>query len=213
MNKVKIADQTDMDKGLPGITFNSKAEAIKAITQVKDNGVLVYLKPSRNQRKTLGKGAPSINPEIYQGEVVVYSLQQGKNFLVYSGMIVEILDVGVSRGTSRGEQLAKLGISSQWLIIVKRLGIPGIYDIVDEFGVASQLRFVMDALNGEVHEVKGLASDITFEEIVEALSGGCIQADLVIKQIIKKAMDHGSEVNTLEELWNSLDDSEKPTLH
>lgn len=203
----------DMDKGLPGITFNSKAEAIKAITQVKDNGVLVYLKPARNKKKSLGKGASSINPEIYQGEVVVYSLQEEKDFLVYSGMIVEILDVGVSRGTYRGEQLAKLGISSQWLIIVKRLGIPGIYDIVDEYGVASQLRFVMDALNGEVHEVKGLSSDITFEEIVEALSGGCIRADLVIKQIIKKAMDHGSEVSTLEELWNSLDDSEKPTLH
>ncbi len=213
MNKVKIADKTDMKKGLPGITFNSKAEALKAIVQVKDNGVSVYVDPSRKRKKTLGKGAGTVNPQIYQGEVVVYSLQEEKKFVIYSGMVVEILEVNVSRGTSRGEQLAKMGITSQWLAIVKRLGIPGIYDIIDEFGVASQLRYVMDALNGEVHEVQGLGLEISFEEIVEALSGGCIQANLVIQQIIKKAMDYSSEVNTQEVLWNTSGKNDKPTLH
>lgn len=211
MNRIKIADKIDLTKGVPGITFHSKAEALKAIEQVKDNGVQVYIQPKRTPKKVLGKGEGRPKPEIYQGEVVLYSLEENKDFLVFSGMIVEIIEAGVSRGTTRGEQLAKLGVTSQWLILVKRLGVPGVYDIIDEYGVASQLRFVLDALNGEIHEVKGL--DLAFEEIVEALSGGCVRADLVIRQIIRKAMDYSSEVHSLDDIWNSVDLEDKPTLH
>jgi hypothetical protein len=211
MNKVKVANKENLKKGIPGITFSTKNAALQAVSGVKDNGINVYTDLQRKEEKTLGAGVGTVNPEIYQGEVVLYSLKAGNTFMIFSGVILEILEVKVSRGTTRGEQLAKLGVTSQWLIVCRRLGVPHVFDIVDEYGVVSQLRFVMDAMNGEIHEVQGL--EVAFEDLVSALSNGCIHADIIISQIIRQAVEYHDESNNLQEIWDSIKDKDKPTLH
>ena len=190
-NMLKIADKDDLNKGLQGITHESRRSAMKAIKEVKDNGILVYTDVQRYKNYQIGDASHG-GPRLYSGEVIVYGINSTEGELVFSGMIVDIITANVSRGTDRGEQLNKLGVHDQWLIIVKRLGVPDFYDIVDQYGVGAQIKFIMDALMGEAHEIRG--SMLPFEDLVESLSTGCLNADEIVKEIVGKVLVYNKDL-------------------
>jgi len=203
---MKIADKDDLNKGLAGITHESRRAALKTIKEVRDNGVLVYTKIKKLKGFQLGRD-PKKGPTLYIGEVVIYSVHTTPE-LIFSGMIVDIVEVKVSRGTTRGEQLHELKVETQWLLIVKRLGVPDFYDIIDQFGIGSQIRFIMDALSGEAHEIRG--SSLPFEQLVEVLSGGCIDANQIVKEIIGRVLIYN---RNLTEAVEELKDEAPKWLH
>jgi hypothetical protein len=188
---LKIADKNDLHKGLHGITHESRSGAIKAIKEVTDKGITVYTGIKKHKNYQIGD--PKLGgPRLYSGEVVVYGINTTEGELVFSGMIEDIIKTKVSRGTDRGEQLNKLGVQDQWLLIVKRLGIPDLYDIVDQYGVGAQIKFIMDALTGEAHEIRG--SLLPFEDLVESLSNGCLDADQIVKEIVGRVLVYNKDL-------------------
>jgi len=187
----KIATKDDLHRTLEGITHEGCESAVEAIREVKDKGIPVYTNIRQHKSYQIG----DVNhggPRLYAGEVLVYSLNTLEGEIIFSGMIEEIIQVDVSRGTDRGEQLNKIGNHSQWLIIVKRLGIPKLYDIVDQYGVGAQIKFIMDALSGEAHEMRG--SMLPFEDLVQVLSGGCLEADEIVKEIVGKVINYNKDL-------------------
>ena len=181
----KIATKDDLHKSLQGITHDSRELAIAAITEVTDKGIPVYTNIRQHKNYQIG----DVNhggPRLYAGEVVVYSLNSLEGELIFSGMIEEIIKVDVSRGTDRGEQLNKIGAHDQWLLLVRRLGVPDCYDIVDQYGVGAQIKFIMDAMTGEAHEMRG--SMLPFEDLVQVLSNGCLNADEIVKEIVGRVL-------------------------
>jgi hypothetical protein len=209
----KIGVLVDFGVLLSGISFVSKKEARKALNQVTENGVPVY-----QNIQTVATLIPqeaktpedSQEVEFYEGEVIIYSISTGDPDLVFAGMVSEILVMDVAEGTSRGQQLKAMGGGSppkQWMLLVKRMGCPKIYDLVDQFGVGSRLIFVMDALRGNSHEVPD--HGLTFDDVIVALSNGCLDIDRILLQFSGRAMKH--ERNVLEALQEKSE-SDKP-LH
>lgn len=209
----KIGTLEDFGVLLSGISFVGPKEARKALDEVTENGIHVY-----ENIRTVASLAPreAKTPEgnkaveFYEGEVIIYSISTGNPDLVFVGMISEILVMDVAEKTSRGQQLkAMAGGASpqQWMLLVKRLGCPQIYDLVDQFGVGSRLIFVMDALHGNSHEVPD--HGLTFDDIIVALSNGCLDVDRILLQFTGRAMQH--ERSVLEAIQEKSE-SDKP-LH
>jgi len=212
-SKKKIGVLAELGVILPGISFIGKSAARQALEEVTENGVQVYedvhtvtsLAP-REAKTPEGNKAV----EFYEGEVIIYSISTGDPNLVFAGMVSEILVMNVAEKTSRGQQLKAMGggdSPQQWMLLVKRLGCPKIYDLVDQFAVGSRLIFVMDALRGNSHEVPD--HGLTFDDVIVALSNGCLDIDRILLQFTGRAMQH--ERSVLEALQEKSE-SDKP-LH
>ena len=192
----KIGVLVDFGVLLSGISFVGKKEARKALNEVTENGVPVY-----QNIRTVASLTPqeaktpddSQAVEFYEGEVIIYSISTGEPDLVFGGMVSEILVMDVDEQTSRGRQLKAMGGGAkpqQWMLLVKRMGCPKIYDLVDQFGVGSRLIFVMDALHGHSHEVPD--HGLTFDDVIVALSNGCLDIDRILLQFSGRAMKQGA---------------------
>lgn len=209
----KIGVLADLGVLLSGISFIGKEEAMKALNEVTENGVPVYenihtVASLAPQEAKTPEGDQAV--EFYEGEVIIYSVSTGDPNLVFAGMVSEILVMNVAAQTSRGMQLKSMGGGDkpqQWMLLVKRLGCPKIYDLVDQFGVGSRLVFVMDALRGHSHEVPD--HGLTFDDVIEALSNGCLDVDRILLQFAGRATQH--ERSVLEALQEKSE-SDKP-LH
>lgn len=203
----KFAKKGDLYVALEGITYESVAAALKGVSEVKDNGINVYT--NITIEPVLGASYGENPPSLYEGEVILYSIDTPGEPTAYAGIIHHVLLTDVSEGTTRGAELRKRGKNKQWLLVVKRFGIPKLYDIIDQYTVGSRLLFIMESIHEASHEMKG--SKITFEEIVGLLSSGCVKADVVLEGVAGKVLGYSKDINdALDEL---KDPDNPPSLH
>jgi len=204
---MKLTKKDDLFLALRGITYRSIEEAESGISEVKDNGITVYTNLKEIAIQPASINEPS--PKLYEGEIILYSIETPGGETAYAGMISKVLSVEVSEGTTRGAKLRERGKTKQWLLIVKRFGVPKLHDVIDQYTVGSRLLFIMESIAQSSHEMKG--GDISFEKIVDLLSSGCVKADTIMENVAGKAIGYSRDVETaLDEL---TDPDNPPSVH